>query len=48
MSDAVRCVQKSCSLGVPQKASIDKDAKESQVPPILRQIALGEVFWSLL
>lgn len=45
LSDAVRCVLKRCSLGVPLKASIDKNAKEWKGPAYFKASCLEEVLW---
>lgn len=39
---AVRCVLKRCSLGVPLKASIDKNANAGKVPVHVKASCLGE------
>ena len=41
-SVAVRCVLKRCSLGVPLKASIDKNANAGKVPVHVKASCLGE------
>ena len=39
LSDAVRCVLKRCSLGVPLKVPIDKMLKNGKFLPILKHVA---------
>ena len=48
MSDAGSCVLKRGLLGMPLKASIDKNAKEWKISTYFKATYLGEVSWSLL